>query len=170
MIANPRWPGRGLAISLAVCCPLLAGACGGPPQVVDGRVERALDGDTVVVRGVGTVRYLGIDAPELHHPRRPVERFARQAWAANRRLVVGRRVRLVTDRETRDRYGRLLAYVYLDGRMVNAEMVRRGLAEAYPFRPNTRHAGLFARLERQARRRGAGQWGAREGGPAWGVP
>jgi micrococcal nuclease len=170
MIANLRWPGRVAAIAMAACCPLLAGACGSGPEVVGGRVERALDGDTVVVRGVGTVRYLGIDAPELHHPRRAVERFARQAWAANRRLVVGRSVRLVTDRESRDRYGRLLAYVYLGTRMVNAELVRLGLAEAYPFQPNTRHAGLFARLERQARRRGAGQWGAGEGGPPWGVP
>jgi micrococcal nuclease len=85
-------------------------------------------------------------------------------------MVVGRTVRLVPDRERRDRYGRLLAYVYVGPTMVNAELVRRGLARAYPFAPNTAHAAEFARLERAARRRGLGLWGPAEGGPPWGRP
>ena len=133
-----------------------------------GRVVAVLDGDTVVVEGVGTVRYVGIDTPELHHPRRPVERFAARATTINRRLVLGRTVRLETDVEPRDAYGRLLAYVYVGEVMVNAEMVRRGAAEQYPFPPNTRHRGMFARLEARAMREGRGQWGPAEGGPPWG--
>jgi micrococcal nuclease len=133
-----------------------------------GRVVAVLDGDTVVVEGVGTVRYVGIDTPELHHPRRPVERFAARATTINRRLVLGRTVRLETDVEPRDAYGRLLAYVYVGEVMVNAEMVRRGAAEQYPFPPNTRHRAMFARLEARAMREGRGQWGPAEGGPPWG--
>jgi len=133
-------------------------------------VVRVIDGDTIVVAGVGKVRYLGIDTPELHHPRLPVQRFARRAARANAGLVLGRRVALVTDRERRDAYGRLLAYVYRGRTMVNALLVRRGLARAFPFRPNTRHARLFARLEREAQTRRVGQWGDAEGGPPWGRP
>lgn len=133
-----------------------------------GRVVAVLDGDTVVVEGVGTVRYVGIDTPELHHPRRPVERFAARATTINRRLVLGRTVRLETDVEPRDAYGRLLAYVYVGEVMVNAEMVRRGAAEQFPFPPNTRHRAMFARLEARAMREGRGQWGPAEGGPPWG--
>jgi micrococcal nuclease len=147
----------------------LAG-CGGDAVHVagTGRVVSVLDGDTVVVEGVGTVRYVGIDTPELHHPRKPVERFAARAAAINRRLVLGRTVRLETDVEPRDAYGRLLAYVYAGPVMINAEMVRRGAAEQYPFPPNTRHRAMFARLEARAMREGRGQWGAAEGGPPWG--
>jgi endonuclease YncB( thermonuclease family) len=169
-----RWPRRFLRPSigalLAAALALGAGGCGARPDPLSGRVTRALDGDTIVVAGVGVVRYLGIDTPEVHDPRRPVERFGRRAWRANAAMVVGRMVRLETDRERRDGYGRLLAYVYLGRTMVNAELVRRGLARAYPFAPNTRHARLFARLEAAARAHRRGRWGAGEGGPPWGLP
>jgi endonuclease YncB( thermonuclease family) len=145
-----------------------AGGCGARPPVLSGRVVRALDGDTIVVAGAGVVRYLGVDTPEVHDPRKPVERFGVRAWRVNASLVVGRRVRLETDRERRDGYGRLLAYVYVGRTMVNAQLVRLGLARAYPFWPNTRHAALFARLEAAARARGVGRWGGEEGGPPWG--
>ncbi len=135
-----------------------------------GQVVSVLDGDTIVVRGVGTVRYLGIDAPELHHPRKPVERFAARAAAMNRRLVAGRTVRLETDLEERDAYGRLLAYVYVGRVMVNARLVADGAAEQFPFEPNTRHRSEFARLEHEAMRQWRGQWGPAEGGPPWGTP
>lgn len=134
-----------------------------------GVVVRVLDGDTIVVRGVGTVRYVGIDTPELHHPRKPVERYAARAAALNGRLVAGRVITMKTDVEEKDAYGRLLAYVYVDGRMVNAALVRAGAAEAFPFAPNTRHRALFARLQAEAVRRRRGQWGPVEGGPPWGT-
>ena len=135
-----------------------------------GRVVTVLDGDTVVVDGVGTVRYVGIDTPELHHPKKPVERFAARAAEANRAMVEGRDVRLVADREERDAYGRLLAYVYVGNTMVNAELVRGGFAESFAFEPNTLHKDLFDRLEREARDARRGQWGALEGGPPYGAP
>ena len=134
-----------------------------------GRVTKVLDGDTIIVEGVGTVRYLGIDTPELHHPRKPVQRLADQARVANLRLVGGSAVRLVTDVEVRDAYGRLLAYVYRGEAMVNKKLVRQGLARSFPFAPNLTHAAEFAALERRARRDHLGLWGTREGGPPSGT-
>ncbi len=131
-----------------------------------GRVVHIADGDTITVSlGRGRrekVRYIGIDTPELHKPSTPVECFARASAEANARLVDHQRVRLVTDREWRDRFGRLLAYVYRerDGLFVNAELVRGGFAHAVVFRPNVRHAGRFANLQTQAKLAGRGLWKA----------
>ena len=147
------------------------GGCGG--SVVRDRtgvVTEVVDGDTIVVQGVGTVRYVGIDTPELHHPRRPLERLARRARDENRRLVAGRRVRIAVDREPHDRYGRLLGYIYVQDLMVNEVLVRRGYARTLPIAPNTAHAATFAMLERSARQARIGLWGSSEGGPPWGAP
>src|SRR5919106_2430176 len=106
--------------------PVRLGEAGGP-RSADALVTRVVDGDTVEVRIAGgrdEVRYIGIDTPETVKPGEPVQCFGHRASAANRRLVEGRRVRLVFDRERRDVYGRLLAYVYVRGRFVNAELVR----------------------------------------------
>jgi micrococcal nuclease len=88
--------------------------------------------------------------------------FGRQASAANHRLVDGRDVRLVADREARDRYGRTLAYVYrvTDGRFVNAELVRGGYARPLSIAPNVRFAARFDDLARAARQSGRGLWSA----------
>jgi micrococcal nuclease len=88
-----------------------------------------------------------------------VECFGRRAGAFNERLVGGREVTLRFDRELRDRYGRLLAYVYVGPRLVNAELVRRGYARTLTIAPNDSRAGLFARLEREAGQAGRGLWG-----------
>ena len=105
------------------------------------------------------MRLIGIDTPESVKPGTPVECFAREASAFMKRLVEGRRVRLEHDVEERDRYGRLLAYVYRGELFVNAEMVRRGYASVATFPPNVRHAERLVRLQRQARAAGRGLWG-----------
>jgi micrococcal nuclease len=140
---------------------LAGGRAGGGAQV--GRVERVVDGDTIVVRLGGTderVRYIGMDTPEDVKPGTPVQCFALAAAAANRRLVAGREVRLVPDAEARDRYGRMLAYVYRepDGLFVNAELVRRGYARVLTIPPNVAHESEFRRLARHARAAGRGLW------------
>ncbi|TMK56204.1 MAG: thermonuclease family protein [Actinobacteria bacterium] len=125
-------------------------------------VTRVVDGDTVEVQLDGAeedVRYIGVDTPETVKPDTPVQCFGPQASAFNHRLVEGRRVRLVFGAERRDVYGRLLAYVYLDGRFVNAELVRRGLARTLTIPPNDRFAGQLKRLEIAAARAGRGLWG-----------
>src|SRR3954469_18143133 len=103
-----------LAAGVAFARPDLGGS-GPAGQDEDGTVTRVVDGDTVHVALGGrdeTVRYIGMDTPESVKPDTPVQCFARKASAENHRLVEGRRVRLRFDAEARDRYGRLLAYVY----------------------------------------------------------
>jgi micrococcal nuclease len=127
------------------------------------RVTRVVDGDTVEVQLDGReedVRYIGVDTPETVKPDTPVQCFGPQASAFNHHLVEGRRVRLVFGAERRDVYGRLLAYVYLDGRFVNAELIRRGLARTLTIPPNDRFAAELKRLEIAAARAGRGLWGA----------
>ena len=140
------------------------GGAGKPePRRAIARVTRATDGDTVEVRIAGRaedVRYIGVDTPETVKPGTPVQCFGPQASEFNHRLVEGRRVRLIFGVERRDVYGRLLAYVYLGRRFVNAALVRRGLARSLTIAPNDRFAPLFRSLERAAGRRGAGLWGA----------
>jgi micrococcal nuclease len=150
---------------------LLLNACGSAQPSGDGgtetgstsaRVVRAIDGDTIEVELGGAqedVRYIGIDTPETVDPDEPVGCFGHAASRFNSRLVSGRRVRLVFDRERRDQYGRLLAYVHLGERFVNAALVRGGYARTLVFPPNTRHAAQFARLQQRAADRGRGLWG-----------
>jgi micrococcal nuclease len=139
---------------------------GGPSErALAGHVTRVVDGDTVHVRLGGrdeTVRYIGIDTPESVKPGTPVQCFAEAASARNRRLVAGRDVTLRTVAEARDRYGRLLAYVYRrgDGLFVNAELVREGFATILTIPPNVAHAAELRRLERAARQARRGLWHA----------
>ncbi|MGN6664199.1 MAG: thermonuclease family protein [Solirubrobacterales bacterium] len=136
---------------------------GEPPRSAIAYVVRAVDGDTIEVRVGGRtedVRYIGVDTPETVKPGTPVQCFGPRAHRFNEGLVEGRRVRLVFGVERRDVYGRLLAYVHLGRRFVNAELVRRGFARTLEIAPNTRFAGRFKRLEMAAARTGRGLWGA----------
>jgi micrococcal nuclease len=134
-----------------------------PPASASAYVTRVVDGDTVEVQLHGEeedVRYIGVDTPETVKPGAPVDCFGPQASSFNHRLVERRRVRLVFGPERRDQYGRLLAYVYLGDRFVNAELVRRGLARTLFIPPNNRFEGRLKRLEIAAARAGRGLWGA----------
>jgi micrococcal nuclease len=138
-----------LAVSVSAQAPL------------EGPVVRVVDGDTIHVRlaeRVEKVRYIGVNSPEVHHPTKGEEPGGREAAAVNHALVAGRRVRLELDVQTRDRYGRLLAYVWLGDTMVNAELVRRGYAQVMTVPPNVRHQALFIQLQREARAAGRGLW------------
>jgi micrococcal nuclease len=132
------------------------------PLVARAFVIRAVDGDTIETRigdRVEDVRYIGVDTPETVKPGTPVQCFGPRASTFNHHLVERRRVRLVFGVERRDAYGRLLAYVYLRRRFVNAALVRRGLARSLTIPPNDRFSPLFRRLELQAARAGRGLWG-----------
>ncbi len=134
-----------------------------PPRSAVAYVVRAIDGDTIEVRLDGEaedVRYIGVDTPETVKPGTPVQCFGPRAHRFNARLVTGQRVRLDFDAERRDVYGRLLAYVHLGHRFVNAELVRRGLARTLEIAPNTSFARRFKRLQIAAARAGRGLWGA----------
>lgn len=130
------------------------------------KVVRVVDGDTIKVKlgnRVETVRYIGVDTPETVAPGKPVECYGREASAFNHDLVDRREVELTFDRERRDRYGRLLAYVRLSKKpdhVANAELLRRGLAKPMAIPPNTARAREFKRLASNARRSGRGLWSA----------
>ena len=151
-LARPLAP---LLVVLALALPALA------QSALEGTVVRVVDGDTIHVRlgeRLEKVRYIGVDTPELHHPTRGQEPGGRTAAAVNGLLVSGRRVRLELDAQSRDRFGRLLAYVWVDATMVNAELVRRGVAQVMTVPPNVRYQTLFVRLQREAREAGRGLW------------
>jgi micrococcal nuclease len=129
-------------------------------------VQRVVDGDTLVLGSGERVRLIGVDTPELERPNSPVEYFAKEAAAFTKRLAEGKRVKLEYDPanahiEHKDRYGRTLAYVFLeDGTLVNAEIIRQGYGHAYTRYPFSRMQE-FRRLEREAREQGSGLWAAR---------
>jgi micrococcal nuclease len=158
-----------LAVAAFTGCGSQAGDEEAPGEAVNVRVVRVIDGDTIEVSIDGTeedVRYIGVDTPETVKPGEPVECYGPQASAANHRLVEGRMVRLVFDRERRDVYGRLLAYVYARARgatgrsrFVNAALVRAGYARTLAIAPNTAHATRLQRLQARAGRAGRGLWG-----------
>jgi micrococcal nuclease len=126
------------------------------------RVLDVLDGDTIVVAfgdgTVDTVRLLGVDTPETHHPTRPVGCFGPEAAAYTRRRLLGRVVRLEGDVEARDLYGRRLAYVLLDGERFNDELLRKGYARILVIAPNRGHAHALLEAELQARHQERGLW------------
>ena len=132
-------------------------------EAVLAEVVDVVDGDTIEVVLDGEeedVRYIGVDTPESVAPGEPVECFGERASEFNERLVGGERVRLVFDAERRDVYGRLLAYVYVGERFVNAALVRRGYARTLTIAPNDTFAGRFDRLQQAAGNAGRGLWGA----------
>ena len=149
---------RGVLVVALLLLLVASVASAGP---LEGTVVRVVDGDTVHVRigdRVEKVRYIGVNTPELHHPRKGEEPGGREAAALNRTLVDGRQVRLETDVRSRDRYGRLLAYVWVGDTMINAELVRRGYAQVMTIPPNVRHQALFVKLQREAREGERGLW------------
>jgi len=128
------------------------------------RVLEVLDGDTVVVElddgSTDTVRLLGVDTPETHHPTKPVECFGPEAAAYTARRLTAKVVVLESDVEARDLYDRRLAYVVLDGRRFNDELLRRGYARLLVLDPNRAHARDLLGAELDARRHDRGLWGA----------
>jgi micrococcal nuclease len=120
---------------------------------------RAIDGDTLLLAGGARIRLIGVDAPETVKPNYPVEPWGPEASAFTRQFVSGGRVRLAFDRERLDRYGRYLAYVYVDDRMLNEELVRAGLARFEPhFDYSTTMKTRFRRAEAEARAARRGLW------------
>ncbi len=170
MFGSPRLPGIGaVAVLLIAVAYLVFGGDderGGSSERSRGdetvAVTSVVDGDTIhaTVDGVDeSIRYIGIDTPEVD-PSIGVECFGREASERNKALVGGERVRLVFGAEERDRYGRLLAYVYVGEKLINAELVAGGYAQTLEIEPNTDQAALFDRLERDAASAGRGLWDA----------
>jgi micrococcal nuclease len=135
-------------------------------------VKRVIDGDTLLLEDGQRVRMIGIDTPEIHESRKlyrdskknsqdveAIKNMGRKSYEFTKKLIEGKMARLEFDVERKDRYGRLLAYVYLhDGTFVNAEIVRQGYASLLTIPPNVKFADMFLQLYRQAREKQVGLW------------
>ena len=121
-------------------------------------VERVVDGDTLVISGGDRVRLIGVDTPETKHPTKPPQPFGKEASEFTRQHAEGKRVQLRFDPgETKDKYGRTLAYVYVDGQFLNEMLIRAGLARAmtnYPFSPDMKRVFRDAESAAQSEHRG----------------
>ena len=123
------------------------------------RVIRVVDGDTLVLQNDERVRLIGVDTPETKHPTKPVEPFGPEASSFTKRAVEGKVVQLRFDREKRDRYQRLLAYVYVGDWCLNEELIRAGYSECitrYPFDRSMK--ARFKLAEDQAKTSRRGLW------------
>lgn len=134
-----------------------------PPHAAPATFVRVVDGDTIIVRldnGVEErVRYIGIDTPEMSSPAGGPETYGPEATAANAALL-GETVWLALDREHRDRFQRLLAYVYTEDVFVNRWLVENGFAETFVLPPNDRHAAEFIAAQTEAVSEQRGVWDA----------
>jgi micrococcal nuclease len=151
-------------LGLIACVSVLHRLAGGEAEGGESgwtRVVRVVDGDTVILAGIGSSRIVGVDTPETVKPDTPVQCFGPRASAFSKHVLgAAGRVRYRVAVEPVDAYGRRLVYLWLpDGRFFNALLVRRGLARPLPFPPNTRYAPLLQRLAERAARRGRGLWG-----------
>jgi micrococcal nuclease len=153
LLGPPRLRQLALLLALVVGC-----ASEDPASRRDATVTRVTDGDTIRLSGLGRVRLIGIDTPEVFGRQ---ECFGTRASRFVRRLLPpGTRVRYRLGIDSRDRYGRALAYVWLeDGRFLNALLVERGYAQPLTIPPNVDFAGRFRDAAAAARLAGRGLWG-----------
>ncbi len=122
------------------------------------KVIRVIDGDTIVLENGKTVRYIGIDAPELNLKKGKPECYGLEAKKKNEELVLGKKVRLEKDVSETDKYGRLLRYVYVDDIFVNEFLVREGYATILTYPPDVKYADLFLESQKEARENNRGLW------------
>lgn len=152
-----------VALVLFVFQPVIEETIPAELQAGTYRVVQVDDGDTIIVDMNGNeekVRFIGVDTPETKDPRKPVQCFGKAATQFTKNLIGTNPVRLEADPENtnRDRYKRLLRYVYLpDGTHVNAEIIRQGYGFAYVNFP-TQKAEEFNRLQKEARKAERGLW------------
>ncbi|MGC8843490.1 MAG: thermonuclease family protein [bacterium] len=125
---------------------------------VQGEVSKVIDGDTFVLKTGEHIRLIGINAPELHHPVLGEQPMGKEAKEHLEKLIKGKKVRLEFDVQTHDKYGRLLAYVYVGNIIVIAKMVEDGYAQVMTVPPNVKYQALFLKLQREAMAKERGLW------------
>jgi len=135
-------------------------------QTCTAKVTNIVDGDTIDISTGEKVRYVGVDTPETKHPKKMLQCFGKEASEKNKELVLDKEIRLEKDVSDKDRYGRLLRYVYLpfsptDGNsdlFVNDYLARQGFAHAATFPPDVKFSEQFLEAEREARDNQRGLW------------
>ncbi len=129
------------------------------------KVIRVVDGDTIEVEGNKKIRYIGMNTPELHDPRRPVQCFGQEAYEENKKLVEGKTVRLEKDVSEVDKYGRLLRYVYLEPAsgsgqtiFINDYLTRQGFAHVSTYPPDVKYVDQLVDAQNEAQENNRGLW------------
>lgn len=126
-------------------------------------VVRVIDGDTFIANTEGRkqrIRLLLVDTPETVHPNKPVQPFGKEASDFSKKTLKDQKVQLEFDKKKRDRYGRLLAYVYLkDGTSFNQTLLVKGFARVTVFPPNEKHKKEYKEAEKKAKQKHRGLWG-----------
>jgi micrococcal nuclease len=115
-------------------------------------VKAVIDGDTIELENGERIRYIGIDTPEKNQP------FFQEATQANQELLKNGKYTLEYDSDLKDDWGRTLAYVWIDTLLVNAELVREGLASVYLISPNFKHKDELIAFQKEAREKRSGIW------------
>jgi micrococcal nuclease len=123
-------------------------------------VKRVVDGDTFELTNGEKVRLIGVDTPETVKPNTPVQPYGKEASDFTKKMLTGKKIRLETDVQERDKYGRILAYAYLeDGTFFNELLLREGYAQIMTVPPNVKYADHFRSVQQKAREQGKGLWG-----------
>lgn len=125
------------------------------------KVLRVADGDTIVIDYYGSkekVRFIGVNSPESVKPNSPVEPYGKEAAKFTRKNLDGKYVTLEFDVDKRDKYGRLLAYVYVDGVMFNKTLLEEGYAQLMTIPPDVKYVDEFKEIQRMARENNKGLW------------
>lgn len=128
------------------------------PQIQTFLVTRIVDGDTIEIEGGKIVRYIGIDTPETEHPTKGIECYGKEASKRNKQLVLGKKVELEKDISETDKYGRLLRYLWLNGTLINEQLVAEGYALSSSYPPDTKHQNRFLEAQKLARSEKRGLW------------
>lgn len=127
-------------------------------KIEKAKVAKVIDGDSILLANGRQVRYIGINSPEFSGRYSTPQCFAKEAYKYNHDLLEGKEVELVRDNSDKDKYGRLLRYVYIKGMFVNDLMLKNGLARIENIPPDTKYYPLFLESERQARENNLGLW------------
>ncbi|MFN8015512.1 MAG: thermonuclease family protein [Acidimicrobiia bacterium] len=126
-------------------------------------IDKVIDGDTVVAKFPDghkeTIRLLGIDTPETHHPTKPVGCFGPEAETFTRNTLLGKKVKLEYDVEKKDKYSRTLAFIYLGDKRFNDVLVSQGYAKVMTIEPNTKYSEILVIDQVNAMKNNKGMWG-----------
>lgn len=125
-------------------------------------VLKVVDGDTIEINYNGNkekVRLIGVDTPETVHPTKEVQTYGKEASSFTKSQLTGKKITLEFDVQQRDKYGRLLAYVYLDGKMFNKTLLEEGYAQIATFPPNVKYVDEFKQIQAKAKEEKKGLWG-----------
>lgn len=125
-------------------------------------VTRVVDGDTIEIEGKIKVRYIGINTPEIYHDttgkKTGEQCFAEKSYLENKRLVEGKTATLIKDVSDKDKYGRLLRYVYIDDLFINDYLITNGFAKIMTIKPDVKYSLDFKQKEKEAKVNNLGIW------------